>query len=320
MAIREKSPLLEASESLQEYILEYSKKEEAKHEANRKERARLESMIFNAREKRYDNAKSYTNFRNNLRHELLSEALKGIYLSALNERMFLGVNHVVLAENLIDQYIKENGGATKMLESFKGKTYLLDTIRCIVEETEEEIMDTVDPENPETQEVPEEKKENMHDALEKEQDVHAAIDIIAQRISDAEEEFIKQNAEDKKKMEELANRVNERIQAVQADPDMSEETKEDIEQESMRLFRRDKDAIHNNRPRTVFEQMMRNLSASIVKDENLIESYTDESGRLNVEEIKESVICMYGLLEMDNTLCIHKMSPEYISATLKNMR
>ena len=320
MPNREFCPLLEAAEALQEYSLSNQQRIKAKQEKQLRERLCLEERIYGAKDAREERQKSYTTFSENLKTNLLTEAIRSIYLGAMSERIILEDNHLVIADNLIHGYIMEHGGADAVLRSFKEKTYLLDRIRCIVEAEHEEIMDDVDKENPDTQEVPEEKSGEMYDALEKEEDVHSAIDIIAQRISTAEEEFIRQNAEDKKKMEELANKVNERLQAVKDDRDLEDSEKEEIEKECAIDFSRQKAAIQNDRRHTVLEQMTINLYGSIVTDESLREEFVQESGRIDTQSVIESALCMYGFLETINTLKMDTVDAAYIQNIIRNMK
>lgn len=318
---RGKTTQAEAVDGLQEYAMTFKERQDAKIAAQNKERRRIEEMMYlGTPERLRKNQESYSAFSENLKTELLATAMGHIYLKALSERLVMEDNHIVIAENMIYGYIKENGGADRVLSSFKGKTYLLDRIRTIVEQEHEEIMDDVDKDNPDTQEVPEEKSKDMYDSLEKEEDVQSAIDIIANRISAAEEEFIRQNAEDKKKMEELANKVNERLQAVKDDRDMDEETKEEIAQECQRDFKRKKYEISNNRRRTVFEQMTRNLYESVITESSLREEFVLENGHLDTEGIVESAICMYGFLEMVNTLQMDRVDEAYIQNIICNMK
>lgn len=357
MVVRDIAPLLEASKVMEESRQEFVKRQEQKRQKVIKESNDIRNMIYSARERRENHFRSYYQRKEAIREDFLIRALKGIYLGAMNERTILDEHVETIADNMVRAYVKENGGATTVLNSFKGKTYLLDRIRCIVEEETEDVMenekpdenDNVDndtssetteekepeddsekePENGEAEEesneteveVPEETSKDMYDKLEKEEDVHAAINIISQRISDAEEEFIRQNAEDKKKMEELADKVNERLQAVKDDRDMDEEDKEQIEQESTVLFNREKSKIMNDRKRTVLEQMILNLYSSIATNPSLKESYTDpDSGKMDTRKIVEAATTMYGFLETVNTLMIDNVDTTYIQKILDEMK
>lgn len=313
------TPMLEAAEAMNQIRESFHEKEEKKRKADAAEVKKLEEMVYGARDKAHENIRSYMEFSKVVKEDLLTKALQSITLGALSETMSIEDQHLVITENLIRGYIKEHGGADRVLESFKGKTYVLDTIRCLVEDEHEEIMDDVDKDNPETQEVPEEKETSIQDEMDKEDDIHAAVDTIAQRISDAEEEFIRQNAEDKRKIEELTKQVNDRLEAVKQDRDTDEETADEIEQEATNMFKRKVTAVRNNRRRGVLEQMVRNLSESIIKNESLRENFTGSNGHLDMASIVENATCMYGFLETVNTLKLDCVNESYIEKIIRNM-
>lgn len=313
------TPMLEAAEAMNQIRESFHEKEEKKRKADAAEVKKLEEMVYGARDKAHENIRSYMEFSKVVKEDLLTKALQSITLGALSETLSIEDQHLVITENLIRGYIKEHGGADRVLESFKGKTYVLDTIRCLVEDEHEEIMDDVDKDNPETQEVPEEKETSIQDDMDKEDDIHAAVDTIAQRISDAEEEFIRQNAEDKRKIEELTKQVNDRLEAIKQDRDTDEETADEIEQEATNMFKRKVTAVRNDRRRGVLEQMVRNLSESIIKNESLRENFTEVNGHLNMASIVENATCMYGFLETVNTLKLDRVDESYIEKIIRNM-
>lgn len=313
------TPMLEAAEAMNQIRESFHEKEEKKRKADAAEVKKLEEMVYGARDKAHENIRSYMEFSKVVKEDLLTKALQSITLGALSETLSIEDQHLIITENLIRGYIKEHGGVDRVLESFKGKTYVLDTIRCLVEDEHEEIMDDVDKDNPETQEVPEEKETSIQDDMDKEDDIHAAVDTIAQRISDAEEEFIRQNAEDKRKIEELTKQVNDRLEAIKQDRDTDEETADEIEQEATNMFKRKVTAVRNDRRRGVLEQMVRNLSESIIKNESLRESFTEANGHLNMASIVENATCMYGFLETVNTLKLDRVDESYIEKIIRNM-
>lgn len=332
MAIREKSPLLEASESLSEYRKSAEEKRQRKLNEAKEEHDRMERTIYEARENRRAKANSYSEFCNNLKTELLGDAIKGIYIGALMEYTALTDDGLALAESLVDNYIKESGGATCVLRKMGGKTFVLDEMKSIVENTYNSILEDVDSEDPESQDVPEEKKSEMYDDLSQEDDIENAVQTIAQRITDAEEEFIKKNNEDKKTLEDIANKFSERIKAVEDETDgevatadsdeeaedAKEEGEETVAQES-RIAKRKASNLKHNKVRSVFEQVVLNLTDSIVRDESLREDYTDEDGKLDVGSVVESAKCIYGLLETVNSLQLNRVDAKYIEEALSTM-
>lgn len=165
-----------------------------------------------------------------------------------------------------------------------------------------------------------ETKEEMLNKLEEEEDTDTAIDIIAQRISKAEEEFIKKNADDKQKIEDIVDGINDRINGAKADPNNSDEDVEELEQEAAIEMKRKINKIRDDRPHTVFEMMVRQLSEGIMNDTGAInEEYTDESGKINMESVVEVAKCVYGFLEFVNTVQLEKVDEAYIKHMIENM-
>lgn len=158
----------------------------------------------------------------------------------------------------------------------------------------------------------------IFDDLNKEEDVQKAVELIRSRIADAEETFIRNNAEDKKKIDELLNKISNNVKTIE-DLGDKDETKAKIAEESVRVYKRHIDSIKENRPLTVFEKMSRNLSRNIIKDEVVRESYITESGTLDTDLIVESAKVMYGFLETINTLQFEKVDSVYIKKVLDSM-
>ena len=160
----------------------------------------------------------------------------------------------------------------------------------------------------------------LFDELDKEEDVQKAIQLIRKRVADAEETFIRNNAEDKKKVEELIDKISTNVKTVEdlgdSDPD-----KAAVAEEHARMAKRDIDNIKSNRPFTVFEKMTRNLAESIVKDDVARESmYMTESGQLDTDMVVESAKVMYAFLETLNTLQLEKVDAAYIEKVLNDMK
>ena len=161
-------------------------------------------------------------------------------------------------------------------------------------------------------------KGKILDNLDKEEDVQKAIDTIRNRVADAEETFIKNNAEDKKKIDELLTKISTNVKTVN-DLGNKEDPKSKVAQESVQMAKRQIDMIKTNRPLTIFEKMTRNLSLNIVKDCAVRESFIEEHGQLDVDMIVETAKVMYGFLETVNTLQLEKVDEAYIKNVLENM-
>ncbi len=126
--IREKSPLLEASEALRDYRLAAAEKEQRKIQEAAKAKKELEDSIANAKERRDANQRALREHTLNLKSQLLSDAFKSIYIGALMENTALTDDGLDLANALIENYIKERGGAVVVLGKLD-KTYVQECIK-----------------------------------------------------------------------------------------------------------------------------------------------------------------------------------------------
>ena len=158
-------------------------------------------------------------------------------------------------------------------------------------------------------------KADMFEKLENDDTVVSAVDIIAKRVADAEAEFIKKNAEDKQKIEAIADKIDERIKAV-TDTDKTGEEKESEQEELKQEAAHDISNVRNDRIQCVFEYMVNINANAIVTDEVLKESYTLENGKLDFTKIEEATLVQYGFLEFLNTVQLENVNEEYIAKVL----
>ena len=70
----------------------------------------------------------------------------------------------------------------------------------------------------------------------------------------------------------------------------------------------------------IFDRMVRNISESVIKNEEIKKEFTLENGRLDMNKIVESARCMYTLLEMVSTLKIENVDSQYIEDALKSIK
>lgn len=154
--------------------------------------------------------------------------------------------------------------------------------------------------------------------LEKEEDVQKAIELIRTRVADAEETFIRNNAEDKKKIDELLDKISTNVKTVET---MAEKNpkKAEVAQESAFENKKKLNAIYTDRPLTVFEKMARIHHENVLKNEAIKENYIEE-GVFDVDLVVENAKVMYGFLETLNTIQIANVDTKYITNVLEGMR
>ena len=163
------------------------------------------------------------------------------------------------------------------------------------------------------------------DDLDQEEDVKKAVELIRVRVADAEENFIKQNAEDKKKMDDILGKISDNVKTVEAiTKDDEEKTGEDEIKESVAMSRiregrRAMNEITNHRPLSVFEKFTRNITEGIVKDASVKAGFINESGNIEMNYVVETAKVMYAWLETINTLQLENVNADYIQNILDNM-
>lgn len=305
----------------------YAMNEAANERERQKEKVQIDQMLREQDEREYikESARKKKEMTGSYHQvvlkEMLATAFKGIYIGALNEIDLLDARATKFCEARVDQFIEEKGGPAAILtEMSLSENYLLSRMATIVEDAAEKAEKEADDVDKATEKVPESPKEDMFDELEKEEDVDVAISVIADRITSAEEEFIKKNADDKKKIEDIVNDINDRIEAVKNDGDMTEEEQdhatEQLEKESARLI---SDVYSDGKPKPLFEFMVRKNCDIIVRDPELKKVFKNEAGKLDMNHIVDTTSYMYGFLEFVNTLGLAKVDEDYIKEMVNEM-
>ena len=254
-------------------------------------------------------------YKNDVKNVLLSEALMGIYKKSMvnpSER------ELRLGKTLIENYVKETGAA-KLLRNMKfSESAILLEVKDAVENFYNSITDDADAEEISTQTIKPEVIDDFWKQIDKSDDMEDITDLIRLRVSDAEEEFVNKNQEDKQNVKTILQQTATRVQNAKAGND--NDYAEAVEESETRLA---KDAIYriqHEGNHNVFDKMVRNISEAAIKDENAKKEFVLENGRLDMDKIVESARCMYTLLEMVSTLKIENVDEKYIEETLKSIK
>lgn len=189
------------------------------------------------------------------------------------------------------------------------------------DEESEEVDDTEEPDEENEIEIEDDEEEttdNIFDELEQEEDIQKAIEIIRNRVANAEEIFIKNNAENKKKIDELLNKISANIKTVE---DMAEKdpSKAKIANEAVMENKKKINSIRTERVFTIFDKMANILTENIIKNDNVRDTYMTE-GSLDIDLVIESAKVMYGFLETLNTIQIEKVDSKYIQKVINEMK
>lgn len=145
--IRE-NELLESYKSLKENREKRAQLFENSINKRNLENKKFMKNYYSIRESREARDKEHGKLLNEARNEAFADILKAIYITAI-EAATLTDDGLLLAESMVDSYIKENGGAFAILNKSKNDTYLLAKIARIVEDTAEAEVEDIESINDE---------------------------------------------------------------------------------------------------------------------------------------------------------------------------
>lgn len=277
---------------------------------------KIENDLLSRKERFQENKLAYDNYINSVKSMLLSEAISSITLESLGESITDDSKHIV--KNLVNKFVKEN--SVYNILSNTQKTYSIEAVKSLVNKYTTIITEKCDKDNKETFKVDKEDKVKFLDELNDEKDIENVKQAIALRVSNAEEEFITANIDDKLDINNIIQDTKNRIESTKTDMTTDDETKDEIAKEATNLSKQRIDNIRENRKRSIFNQMVINLSESVIKDENIRNEFMTDNGQLNMDKIVESTKCFYGFLETINTMKLEKVNEEYIENVLNDMK
>ena len=281
--------------------LEKESKKEMEQYKNSKEYQRKESI------------KERTEFKNKLKSYLMEYWLNYVFEHSLgNRKSVLSEDVLNLNKSLIKTFVNEEG-VDSLLTTMSYKSNLLAEVAKYINEAVEEELKEYDKEDT-APTINADLQNNLYDKLDGSQDFEEISDTIRERVSLATQNFIQKNMVDKLDIKEIMNNTKERLSAVRTGDD---EKDEQISHEQTVKMKRAIKEI-NNRPHSIFEQLVINLTEQVISDPKIKEKFTTESGRLDMDGIVDRSISMYTMLEMVNALQLKDMDHEYIQSVIGN--
>ena len=298
------------------YLVEQAKEREEEQarlleEEKRKENdtvARYEALKESAELKRQNSAK-FIQLRKDAKDMLMTEALSHIVNAALEENAVKP-----LTNNLVYQFVKENEGADMIMARNVAKTYTLENLFNLIDDTCDAMLEKAKEKG-----KPEIEKQDLVsflDSLDNDGDIENMTQAIALRITTGEEEFINNNISDKMTIKGIVDDTTNRINAAKQDGAIDQQVADDIAQEAARESRAKINAIHTDKPRSVFDTMVRKMSENVMKNKSLRESYSN-GDNLDMNKIVNTARTMYGFLETVNSLQLVRVTESYIKEMLK---
>lgn len=308
MGLREDREYLEKQRAVRFALKEQAEKQ-AREELDKIREAKENALL--AEEALFEH---FYNYKNDVKKLLLTEALMNIYKGSI---FHISDRENTICESLLGNYIEENG-VPKLMKNMKfSESGILHDIYDNVNKYYKKITEDAEMDDVTTQTIKPEDVTEFWKDIDSSNDVDDITSLIRLRVSDAEENFVNKNAQDKENVKSILKNTADRIQSAKATND--NDYSEAVEESEMRIANNDIYRIQHESHRSVFDRMVRNLSESVMKDEGTRKEYTLENGRLDMDAIVESARCMYTLLEMVSTLQLEKVDSAYIEETLASI-
>lgn len=279
-----------------------------------KERSRmLSESIIDRRNAKRDKELKYSQFIEEAKNTLLTEALFFFVNESLPVDTTLAQRKQ--AEAIIYNFVNEEG-AIRLLNKYSTKTELLANITNLVTETHNRVISETDCETVTGYYIKQSTTNDFYGKLRNLSDDQVSKKIM-DNVSKQTQEFIEQQVRDNTRIEELATQTKEKIDKVKT---KNPETKEAIKQEFANQYKSFAENVRLRRPRSVFEEMVYHMSEKVIKDKTLLEGfYLSTDGKFNVDKVVENTTIMYTVLECMNTYKFKEFDAGSIEEVIKNI-
>lgn len=253
---------------------------------------------------------AYSKFNKQIREDLLFESICKIYKPTLRKRTSPRTDS--LADNLVKEFIRENGNINALLNKYKKESLLLSEMVSVIEEYIPIILERVDPTNPNTFNVDTEVRDDFFNSLDG-QEFDKISTVLNQRIASAMDDFVMDNIQTKAEIREVIQQTKERIDTKK---DISDELTECYNMKGRKMIH----DIKNNRPKTILNSIVYNISEAAMKNKDLNNIYTDVNGKLDMDMIVDESLTIYSFLETVNTCKLARVNTEYITNFLNSFK
>lgn len=222
-----------------------------------------------------------------------------------------------ICENLIENYISEVGENALLKNMRFSENGFLRTCWSEINSHYKTITEDATRDE-DTQYIDSGSLDDFWKDVDNTEDVDDITNLIRMRVSNAEENFVNRNQQDKENVKTVLKQTADRVQMAKDTND--NDYAESVEESETRIAKDKIYKIQHEGYRSVFDRMVRNLSEAAVKNKDAKGSLIDENGKLNMDSIVESARCMYSLLETIGTIQLEKVDNKYIEDTLKSIK
>lgn len=273
---------------------------------------KAEAIRESAKAKAVNKAKAYSDFKKSVVESYVGGLLWNIYESVLDKNMSSEFAKGI-GRSTLTSYIKENGAAN-ILKKMNGKTKFLSEAARMIDDFVTEAIEDADPDNEDTLAIDPKKEQEFYDNLSNSDDVADITNAIRMRVVDAEEKMATDNINDKIDMDDIMQGAAQRIESVRQsnkEGELSDDSAELQQQETVMISKARMNDLATKRSRSVLEQMVRNTSKQVLKDENLAKVYT-ENGKVDFDKLIEANTAIYTFMETLNTIQLEDFDEESV--------
>lgn len=258
-----------------------------KEEKEKEEKEKETSEFYEEMVQRQALPSKYNKFITSVKEEFLCECIYNVFNNALPAADRISKKHEFVKKALVKGFVEEQG-VDKLLSKFRKQNALLSEFALIVDKAVKEVSESTSAVNINSWTVDTDIKDRFIDDLEKCNSKEAII-TIANRVADAETDFVNDNMKKKIEIDEILKNKKERLDAI---ADKSEDL-----QESVALsYDRQVKLVKNRHVSSVYQIMAESTIKNVFLDEDLKKIYIN-NGDLDLDTLLEDVDVMYTFLE-----------------------
>ena len=308
--IKKKNDLVKQKEEIALVEQEYMERDRLRNARAKREIEELQESIYEREENRVEalnKKRSFGEFSSNLKKSILKSSLFELFENSLPKNKDTGWMEAI-GSGLINEYV-DNRGVDEILFKNRYNSLFLSEMNRLVTNCHKAIIETVDREDP-VFSFDDSYKDKFFDSI-KGEDFDEIADTIRLRVSDAIEDFVQSNINNKYDIDEIINSTKEKIDKA------SYGTSDELKQEYANMGKRRIEEI-KNRKYGVLEALVQKISKQSIVNESMKEVYSSEDGKPDMEKIVETATAIYTFLEMLNTAKLDTINESYIKDFLGN--
>ena len=299
-------------------INEYNKKQEPTRPSAEQKYATISEQainesytdVVNRRNSAESTMAKYRQFSVDTKKALLSECIYRLFDASLRKTRPTPQLESI-CRNMTNEFINENG-CENLLRRFRTASEMLSEMSYIVDKYHAIITEKADKTNEDSFKIDPGTKDKFFEELDC-VNADEVVYTIRNRVMDAMNDFVDKNTIDKMEIKEVLKDTKEKIDMLK------DNTSEEI-QESYAINAKKKISnIRNNRPKTIFENMVTSLVRKAYTNEDYKQIYM-EGVQVDMDKVVENCEILYTFLEMVNTSKMINVNEEYVESILAEMK